>query len=571
MRVGGKRTAAIGLGVVAALAAPRGWAQTVPPLPGIIDRVAPVEQPRLRPSPIPDLPEARRGPGEDRVLRLRQVRVTDATVLPPAALEPAVAGLAGEAVPLRRIEEARIALLAAFRAVGYPFVSVNAGLTPLPDGAFDLRFSVTEAEIVEIRLDGDIGPAATQALRFVEPLRRMGPIPAAALERALLLVSDIPGVSVQGVLQPVGDAPGALRLVLRLDRQPFSGLLSLDNRAFRQTGPWQGLLVLQANSFSEFGERTELSLYGTEALSQRFGQISSEFFAGASGLRLRLFGGHGTSEPRGPLAALGYEGTSTVAGIGAFYPLVRSRPANLALTGQFDIFDGAVDIPGATIESRDELRTLRLGAQGQALDPIALGPLPLGATFGQARLHLGLGGDTTRSSRAGAQDSYTRLTAELTRSQPLAELAEDLALGVQFNLAGQWSSDVLPPAEKFLLGGARITRGYYSGQASGDSGWAAGAELQLDRGFDLPAAGPVPAIRLQAQGYLFYDHGRATQNLAAERDVELSSFGGGVRFFLDRSVQLEFEVARRLERRPDGAGTAAIDPLAAFVTLVVRY
>ena len=40
-------------------------------------------------------------------------------------------------------------------------------------------------------------------------------------------------------------------------------------------------------------------------------------------------------------------------------------------------------------------------------------------------------------------------------------------------LAGQWSGNVLPPAEQFYLGGARFTRGYYAGQVPGDKALAA--------------------------------------------------------------------------------------------------
>ena len=51
-------------------------------------------------------------------------------------------------------------------------------------------------------------------------------------------------------------------------------------------------------------------------------------------------------------------------------------------------------------------------------------------------------------------------------------------------LTGQWSNNILPPAEQFYLGGARFTRGYYSGQVPGDKALAATVELQLNTGFE---------------------------------------------------------------------------------------
>lgn len=568
------RTAGLAGAILCGLfAADAANAQVPPPLPGIIERNAPVEPPRLGPPPAPEPPQAQRGPGEDRVVRLRRAELADATVLTTEALSGVLAPLQGQAVPLRAIEAARVAVLSAFRQAGYPFVSVSPTLAPNGGGSFDLRFAVVEAQVVEVRLDGDIGPAAVQALRFTEPLRG-GPLRGAALERALLLISDIPGVAVQGVLQPVEGGQGALRLLLRLQRQAVSGVLSLDNRGFRLTGPGQGLLAVQANAFTQFGERTELSLYGTERLAQRFGQVSSEWFVGGSGLRVRLYAGYGDTEPRGVLAALGYQGDSTVGGLAVSYPVVRSRPANLTVVGQFDVLEGSLraNRGGAALAAHDSVQALRLGAQGQVLDPFALGPVPAGITGGTLRVHQGVGGGVMeRASRAGARGDFTKVSAEVQRNQPIADLAPGLGLGVQVLAAGQWSADVLPVSEKFLLGGARITRGYYSGQVSGDKGWAAGVELQLDRGFDLPSLWGLPAARLQAQAYVFHDRGRAIQNAAGERDVSLASWGGGVRLFLDRLAQIEAEVVRRLERRPDGAGATLARPVVGYVNLVLRY
>ena len=51
-------------------------------------------------------------------------------------------------------------------------------------------------------------------------------------------------------------------------------------------------------------------------------------------------------------------------------------------------------------------------------------------------------------------------------------------------LTGQWSDNILPPAEQFYLGGSRFTRGYYAGQVPGDKALAATTELQLNTGFE---------------------------------------------------------------------------------------
>ena len=52
--------------------------------------------------------------------------------------------------------------------------------------------------------------------------------------------------------------------------------------------------MLDFNSFTEFGEKTEISYYHTFPNSQNFGQVSTEMFIGASGLKGKVYGGYGS-------------------------------------------------------------------------------------------------------------------------------------------------------------------------------------------------------------------------------------------------------------------------------------
>ena len=74
---------------------------------------------------------------------------------------------------------------------------------------------------------------------------------------------QIPGVSVQAVLQAETDDPGALTLVAEVSKQNVSGLITADNRGFDETGPAEGLLVADLNSMTAMGDQTEVSLFHT--------------------------------------------------------------------------------------------------------------------------------------------------------------------------------------------------------------------------------------------------------------------------------------------------------------------
>ena len=268
----------------------------------------------------------------------------------------------GPAVPLPKIDAARQAILQHYRSAGYVLGTVSAKL----DAAGHLRFIVTEGRIASVKLDGDIGPAGVQVLRFLNRLTEVQPIDSATLERYLLLAQDVPGITLRAVLQPSTDDPGALTLVAQVSRQAVSGLISFDNRAFTLTGPNEGLGVLDFNSFTEFGEKTELTYYHAFPNSENFGQVAEQMFLGGSGLKLRFYAGYGGAVPTGggpnPLAELNYHGSTTVLGGMLSYPVIRSRQQTLNIYTVLDALVSNVHtgVP-QTLTSYDSLRVLRLG------------------------------------------------------------------------------------------------------------------------------------------------------------------------------------------------------------------
>ncbi len=552
-----------------------------PPPADLIDRIGPATAPTLSPRTQPPPPEAQRGPGEGREVAISTAVVQGNTALDIMAFRAVLAPIEGRTVTLARIEETRLAVLGLYRRAGFPFVSVAAALVPGSDGRAEARFAITEGYVAEVRLDGDIGPAGTQVLRFLERVKEMRPVSTAAVERALLLASDVPGVTVRGVLQPIQGEPGALRLVAQLSRSAVSGYFNVDNRAYQLTGPWQALLVAGLNSFTEYGERTEISLFGAEQASQWFTQASVETFIGGSGLRLRLYAGMGNTLPTGQLAEIGYEAENRLAGLVATYPIIRSRPVNLFAVAQFDMFDsdiytGVGTASGRNVAGRDRIRTARGGFDAQALDTF-IPFLPPAINQGGVRLHQGLSiWDATRANdpqatRTGSEFDFTKYTADYQRVQPIWSPFEGGMFNLQAYVTGQWSTNILPNAEKYYLGGSRLGRGFYSGQVTGDWGYGYAVELQFDVAYDLAASPALGNNRASSQFYVFRDVGWAYQNLDTDADRRLSSWGGGVRTVIADTVQLDLEVARRITTRPDGEFSDPLRATQLYLRTLIRF
>jgi hemolysin activation/secretion protein len=525
------------------------------PLPGI----ATPEEPHLAPGlPRPPPPEAPAETNQGATHQILTLVIEGVTAFPQTAVAKLTGGLTGPAVPEGQIEASRRALVDLYRSQGYVYTTVRAIIH-----GTELRFQVVEGYVAEVKLDGDIGPAGVQVLRFLNHLVGQIPLNTAELERWLLLAQDIPGLTVHSVLNPSLGDPGALTLVAQVSRRAVSGYVAADNRAFNLAGPEEGLGVVNFDSFTEFGERTQLSIFGAFDDTNIFGQASEELFLGGSGLKLKVYAGAGNSTPSGSLATIGYDGQTRVFGGQLSYPLLRSRAESLNLTAAFDATESNVvnDLgPNGTTErsSFDSLRILRFGGDYARLDTV-FGPDHSGLNSISGKLSQGLtilgassdGDTTTPPPRLGEKIDFTKFSGQVSRTQTLFQPYTDATVAFYGAVGGQYTGDLLPPAEKFYLGGPSFNRGYYYGQVSGDKALTVTAELRLNTPIPVPKTLP---FEVRSQFYVFYDWGAAWQNTSLESDVTLRSAGGGVRLFIAGSTEIDLEGVYRLTLYPNGQG-----------------
>jgi hemolysin activation/secretion protein len=506
-----------------------------------------------------------------------EVGVEGATAYPDATLQALTAGLIGPEVPRQKIEQARLGILERYRRDGAVFTAVEVRL----DGR-RLTFVVTEGYIGNVEIEGDVGPVRAQILRFLEHLRAQRPLRVASLERWMLLVTDIPGIAAKAVLRPSTAEPGALTLVAQVSRKTYSGLALLDNRAYQYTGPNEGLVTFEANSLTALGERTSFSFFHSLDQTQIFGQASSEMFLGGSGLRLKIYGGAGNTLPSGPLSRLDYFEFTTLFGGQLTYPLIRERQQTLNLTANFDAVQSLVEDnqgPGGSTArvSYDSVRVLRLGGDYAWLDlwagesRAATNSAILKVSQGLPLLGATPNGETD-APRPGERTDFTKANLEMARTQALFSPWPLTTVSLRAAVAAQFTRNVLPPVEKFYLGGATFNRGYYAGQVTGDSALTGTLEAQFDTPLPFPGDWPFAPT---AQFYAFYDWGQTWESRQSDANHTLRSTGFGMRLYPTGTTQYEFDMegVKRLALYPNGSGPG-VSPLigtAFYWQLLVRY
>jgi hemolysin activation/secretion protein len=507
------------------------------------------------------------------MIPVSSVSIIGATAFPPSQLGALVAGFAHQEVPLSKLESTRRNLVALYRDHGFVLSTVSMDI----DAQGNVRFIVTEGHIVAVQLSQNIGPVGDLVLAFLDHLTDERPVSEASLERWLLLAQQIPGISVHAVLQSDSDDPGALTLVAEVSRQAVSALATADNRSFPETGPAEGLAVFDVNSLTAFGDQTEVSLFHTSGNTDNFGQAAESFFIGNGGLRLRLYGGAGRAWPSGTLREADYESSIEVFGAALSYPVLLRRNQSLNLSLHFDGTDNLASTQDLRAGS-DNVRAARLFSQ-YAWQDLWLGNSRSGISvvnFGESQglPILGAAPDGRAvgvSSRFDEKTDFWKLNFSISRIQTLYNPFPQSSVALRLEAGGQYTDDILPSAEEFELGGSRFTRGYYSGEVTGDTALYATAELQ----FNTSASFNILAlpVDLGAQFYSFYDYGESWSNLTSDFNHRLASAGVGVRLGITQQIEIDGEFDKRLVTQLDAAdpNNPPLSGTAIYWGATVRY
>ena len=181
------------------------------------------------------------------VVTVKQFRFAGNTLLSAEQLAPAVAGFLERPLDYNQLQAAAAAVAETYRAAGW-VVRAYLPQQDIKDGIVTLQ--IVEAVFGGVKLEGRAARVAgEQLLRNVSAQQAGGaPLNADALDRALLLADDLPGVTVAGSLA-AGAAEGQTDLILKIaDEPPLTGEAGFDTTGSRSTGDQRFTANLNANS-----------------------------------------------------------------------------------------------------------------------------------------------------------------------------------------------------------------------------------------------------------------------------------------------------------------------------------
>lgn len=336
---------------------------------------------------------------------------------------------------------------------------------------------------------------------YFEKAQAVGqPLRVNKLDRAILLVDDLPGISILGTLEP-GQTEGETALFVQAKDEPrFVGDLGYDNTGSRSTGSHRLTLNMSINSPGQRGEI--LSANGIHTQGSDYGRLYLNVPDGFDGLRLGFSVSTLTYKViNGPGAAVAVKGRSNSKGIDSNYPIIRGRLHNVYWATALDNKSFFTE-DMSSVRSDYESDSFRTGLSGNAFDDFGGGGSnSASVNYTKGKLKYAL----QNSQLAGIAPQFNKLNYSFSRQQSIVE-----SHSVLFSLQGQHARQALDSSEKFYLGGSQSVRAYPTSELGGERGYMVSAEWRWRVNSDWVLTA-------------FRDQGRATSLPATSSDQKTAS------------------------------------------------
>lgn len=467
--------------------------------------------------------------------------------IPEAEIQKVLSPYQDHALDMAQINQATAKVTEFLRARGFVVARAYIPKQDASQGTLTLQIVAGQLEKLTVKNQSLVGDHALAG--YFTPVAAEPALTRQALERAMLLIDDLPGAPLPKLTIAPGTAPGTSDLTLEAGPdQRVNGYLLGDNMGSRYTGRYRISGGVDVNSPAGIGDR--FSVTATDSEGGRLDNARAAYSApiGEDGLRAELAASNTTYTLGGNYLDLEATGSARALEGTLSYPLRRSRDdtwlASLNLASRSlkdEIKAAATSTPKtahvATLQvSRDRWHS----AFGKPMHSTLSG----GVSYGELRID---DPDEAALNQAGANTlgHYARLNAVLGSSLELTQ-----KWNFSFNAIAQKAlmGHNLDSSEQMNIAGPGGVKAYRE-VVSGDNGYLLNAELRH--------ALPGEKLRHSVAGFAdlgrvyLEDAGYSTSNSTRLSDMGLD-YQIGYRAWMARAM-----VARTVGPRPEDSGNHA--------------
>lgn len=477
--------------------------------------------------------------------RLQGLRISGAQAIGAEEIRNLSQPYIGREVTLSDLETLAQAITIRYRAYGFFLAQALIPVQTVRDGVVEV--SVIEGRMgkIEVQLAPDAPTDEGRVRGFLAPIEVGQAVNAMAYERAMLLLSDQPGLRVSSGLRE-GVESGTTDLSVEVVAAPrFSFAAEADNHGTRESGRYRAGGTARWLSPLGMGDNLDARVLLSNGNALQYGRLAYEAPVGVDGLRAGVGLARVSYELGGDFEPLDARGKADVLDVSLNYPVIRQRQQNLFLRLSADTKRLTDEFRAVGFESNKHVNGLGLGWTWERRDDF------FGGGYFASSGTLYRGNLSIRDAQSLAFDQgpaghqtnggYTKLNFQLSRLQAIVP-QHSLYLSV----GAQRADSNLDASERLSLGGARSVRAYASGEALVDEGQIGTAEWRWSYNAEITP-------------FVFYDAAtgrlvRAPSPFDGPNGVSLRGGGIGMDWSRQGSFSLNATVAWR-----DGTRAALTD------------
>jgi len=365
------------------------------------------------------------------------------------------------------------------------------------------------------------------------------------LERALLNINDLPGISAVSTIQP-GVEQGSSKIVINVVEDDLvTGNITLDNHGNRYTAKQRSTIKIDVNNPSKIGDKLTITKTFNDDQKFDFSQFDYEVPIGQSGLKAfalasRLEFEIGKELKTNPVSL----GNADTYEVGLKYPIQRTNNQSVFLKTSFERKEIYNETTGVlTNDKTVEKAKIGFDFEGKNIfQNDSISGISVSGIFGELDLSKVNSDYTNDQSSTGAK-THGDFSKALFDIYHIHRFTDKINFKYYGSL--QYASKNLDSSEKMSLGGISGVRAYPSGEASGDEGYKFSFEVQ----YDLSR----PDMDFDLIGTLFYDYGKIRQykdssniTLTTPNEYDLSGWGVSFDLIANERVKLNLGWAQAI-------------------------